>query len=66
MNVLYKYLNLEIRTWSLIIVPFYYEVNYKQKYEYNTHKTTHTELYIDSIISKVIAHITATYKISEH
>ena len=30
------------------------------------HNTTHIELYIGYIFTKNIAHITATYKVSEH
>ena len=39
----------------------------KQKYAYNTHKITHIEFYKSiAFLQKIIAHITATYRISEH
>ena len=37
----------------------------KQKYAYNTHNTTHLQLYIGNIFANV-AHTTATYKIIDH
>ena len=38
----------------------------KQKYAYDTHNTTHTELYIGNIFLEKFTHIITTYKISVH
>ena len=45
----------------------YSVIHSEQKFTYDTHKTTpYTALYIDNIIAKINAYISATYKISEH
>ena len=41
-------------------------VHSKPQHAHNTHNTTHTELYMGNIFTTKIAHIAATYKISEH
>ena len=54
------FLLFQVHTIFLLTIFFLLKLHSKQKY------ATHTELYLGNIIAKKNAHITASYKISEH